>query len=239
MTSELDLHHLAAAYALDALDADERVAFEAHYHDCDVCSQDVRDFRSTLAAVSAPSAATPPTELKARVLDQIAVTRQLSPRVVTRTLTSPSRRPSLLAAAAALLMFVATSAFLVGRSSQNDDAFASKLEQVLAEPDVQMVDLTAMANSATGHIRIAWSATSGQAAIIGGGLAAPDDDMVYELWLIDDSGPQPVHLLDDASGGEVRRILSMAGVPLKWGVTIEPDGGSATPTGTVLFLGDA
>ena len=29
--SDIDIHHLAAAYALDALDSHERAAFEAHY----------------------------------------------------------------------------------------------------------------------------------------------------------------------------------------------------------------
>ncbi|CAN5662117.1 hypothetical protein BH10ACT2_BH10ACT2_27300 [soil metagenome] len=245
MTSELDLHHLAAAYALDALDADERMEFEAHYHDCAVCSQDVSDFRSTLAAMAELTVATPPADTKARVLQQIATTRQLSPRVAARTLTaSPTRRPWLLAAAAALLVFVATTAFVVGRGSQTDDVFAAQLEQVLAEPDVRLVDLPATSDTTAGHVRVVWSATSGQAAVIGDGLSAPDEGLVYELWLIDDSGPIAAQLLDGAADGEVRRIIPLAGAsgaetPVKWGITIEVAAGSATPHGDVLFLGDA
>ena len=167
MSSELDLHHLAAAYALDALDPGERIAFDAHYHDCHVCSHDVRDFRSTLAAIGELSVTTAPADLKARVLEHVAATRQLSPRVATRTLASaPTRRPSLLAAAAALVLLVGATAFMVGRGSQSDDAFASQLEQVLAEPDARIVDLTATSATTTGHIRVAWSATTGQAVVI-------------------------------------------------------------------------
>lgn len=239
MSSELDLHHLAAAYALDALDPGERIAFEAHYHDCHVCSHDVRDFRSTLAAIGELSVTTPPADLKARVLEHVAATRQLSPRVAPRTLASaPTRRPSLLAAAAALVLLVGATAFVVGRGSQNDDAFASQLEQVLAEPDVQMVDLTAMSATTEGRVRVAWSASAGQAVVIGDGLSSPSDGSVYELWLIDDSGAVPTQMLDPADGGEVRRIIPMAGNPIKWGITIEPEAGSASPTGEILFLGD-
>ncbi len=237
MSSELDLHHLAAAYALDALDDDERIAFEAHYHDCDVCSHDVGDFRTTVAALGELSSTAPPAGLRPRLLQQVAATRQLSPRVAIRTIAA-SRRPSLLAAAAAVLLIVATTAFVVGRGSGNDHAFAAQLEQVMAQPDVRMVDLTATSTGTTGHIHVAWSATTQRAAIIGDGLMSPNEGSVYELWLISDSGAVAMQLLDPADGGDMRRILSnMDGTPVKWGITIEPAAGSVTPTGTVLFLG--
>ena len=238
MSSELDLHHLAAAYALDALDADERIAFEAHYHGCPVCSHDVGDFRATVAALSELSVTAPPADLKARVLQQIATTRQLSPIVATRSI-APSRRPSLLAAAAAVLLIVATTAFVVGRSSQTDDAFAEQLEQVMAQPDVQVVVLPAMSSATTGNFRIAWSPGLQQAAVLADGLAAPESGLVYELWLIDESGALAVGMLDAAKDGEVRRIVAASGIPTKWGITIEPRAGSAVATGDVLFLGDA
>lgn len=240
MSPNLDLHHLAAAYALDALDVDERIAFEAHYHDCDVCSHDVGHFRSTLAALGELSVVAAPDDLKARVLQQVSVTRQLSPRLATRNVRStPRRRPMLLAAAAAaLLVLVASTAFIVGRDTQNDDAFASELEQVMAQPDVQIVDLAATSATTAGHVRIAWSATARRAAVIADGLHTPEDGSVYELWMIDDSGAVPTRMLDAADGGDVRRILGMPGAPVKWGITIEPKAGSASPTGEILFLAD-
>ena len=238
MSSELDLHHLAAAYALNALDADERIAFEAHYHDCPVCSHDVGDFRATVAALGDLSVTAPPADLKARVLQQVATTRQLSPIVATRSI-APSRRPSWLAAAAAVLLIVATTAFVVGRSSQTDNAFASQLEQMMAQPDVRIVDLAATSNDTTGHIHVAWSPSMRRAVVIGDGLQSPGDGSVYELWLIDASGAVPTELLDTADGGDMRRILNVTGTPMKWGITIEPAAGSATPTGEVLFLADA
>jgi anti-sigma factor RsiW len=39
--SGIDIHQLAAAYALDALDDRERAEFEAHYPTCPVCRPEV------------------------------------------------------------------------------------------------------------------------------------------------------------------------------------------------------
>ena len=243
MSSQPDLHHLAAAYALDALDADERIAFEAHYHDCSVCSHDVGDFRATVAALGELAVTIPPADLKALVLQHVATTRQLSPvvnnRAVANQSVATSRRAFMLAAAAAVLLIVATSAFVVGRGSQNDNAFAAQLEEVMAQSDVRIVDLTAISPGTSGHIHVAWSSSMHQAAVIGDGLLSPTDGSVYELWLIDVSGPVPTQLLDAAGGGDMRRILNVPGTPMKWGITIEPAGGSTTPTGEILFLADA
>ena len=43
-----DLHHLAGAYTLDALDDDERRAFEEHYPTCDICRAEVEDIHQSL-----------------------------------------------------------------------------------------------------------------------------------------------------------------------------------------------
>ena len=44
-----DVHRLAAAYALDALDPGERNRFEAHIGNCSDCRADVVGFRETAA----------------------------------------------------------------------------------------------------------------------------------------------------------------------------------------------
>ena len=73
----------------------------------------------------------------------------------------------------------------------------------------------------------------------GDGLPDPGAGNAYELWLIDEAGPQPMRLLDGASAGEVRRSLAVTGTPQAWGVTIEPSGGSPAPTGEILFSAEA
>ena len=66
-----DLHHLAAAYALDALEPDERAAFEAHYPSCEICSREVVEFRQTAAVLAAQTATPPPADLRAAVMAEV------------------------------------------------------------------------------------------------------------------------------------------------------------------------
>ncbi len=238
MTST-DIHHLAAAYALDAVDARERAEFEAHYPSCDVCRADVVDFRATLARLAEGEVIAPPAEMKASVMRQISETRQLSPLLPAPVvdLAEHRRRRSLrssqLAVAAALVLLVGVAAFFVGgASSSGIGTFAANVEQILGESDARLVTLT---GPGQGQIKVAWSDSVDQAVVIGDGLADPGPGMVYELWLIDASGPQPMGLLDDAGGGSLRRTVRVDGTPQAWGVTIEPAAGSPTPTGQILY----
>jgi Anti-sigma-K factor rskA len=241
MSTNLDIHHLAAAYALDALDDRERPAFEAHYPACDVCVPDVHDFRSTLTAIGVLSMIPPSAHVKDAVIGQIATTRQLSPLLPDSVVELAGRRrttgKSMLAAAAAVLLIVGSVAFAIGRRSHTDDAFAAGLEQLLSRPGSRFVELNP--STTAGHIRVVWSPTSGEVAVIGDGLPAPTSDKAYELWLINANGSSAMHLLDPAHNGSVQRILPMDGTPTKWGITLEPRQGSATPTGDLLFVGVA
>jgi anti-sigma-K factor RskA len=69
MTTNEDLHELTAAYALDALDADERSAYEAHLAECERCRADLRDLGETVGALAlAAEGPAPPEALRERVL---------------------------------------------------------------------------------------------------------------------------------------------------------------------------
>lgn len=233
-----DLHHLAAAYALDALDAAERASFEAHYPSCEVCNADVRSFRATLAEVAAAEAVSPPPALKARVMAEVADTRQLSPLLPEGVAQLDRRRAAsfirLVTAAAAALVLIGVAAFVVGRSSAPDDAgVASALEEVLAEPDARTVVLTP-ADGVSGSVRVSWSETDGRAVVIAEGLAPAADGRAYELWSIDERGPTPMSMLDQAGDGSIRSVVDLDGEPALWGVTIEPAEGSDTPTEPIL-----
>ena len=80
----VDIHHLAAAYALDAVDDHERVIFEAHYETCELCQDDVAEFRSTMAIMGEAQPIEPSQRVAAAVMRTINETRQLSPIVPAR-----------------------------------------------------------------------------------------------------------------------------------------------------------
>ena len=72
-------HTLAAAYALDALDDDERATFEQHLLTCDACADDVREMRATGARFALAETAAPPANLRSRVLELAKQTPQTTP----------------------------------------------------------------------------------------------------------------------------------------------------------------
>jgi anti-sigma-K factor RskA len=135
------------------------------------------------------------------------------------------------------MLVVGAASFVIGRSnSASDGGFAGDVEQVLGQPDARLLSLS---GPGAGQVKVAWSDATDRAVVIADGLADPGDGNVYELWLIDASGAQPMRLLDDARGGDVRRSISVDGTPQAWGITIEPAGGSPAPTGEILYSAEA
>ena len=74
-----DIHALSGAYALDALDGDEAIAFERHLESCASCRDEVRSLRETLPALADASAEEPPTRLRGAVLSSLGSVRPLPP----------------------------------------------------------------------------------------------------------------------------------------------------------------
>jgi len=235
--SGIDIHQLAAAYALDALDDRERAEFEAHYPTCPVCRPEVAGYREALSHVAASVSTSPPPSLKASVMAEIGSTRQLSPLLpdsVVSLSEHRQRRQRLgrIMAAAAAIILIAAGAFVVGRKSSNDNGYAAAA--VLAMPDTRTTPLT---GTGPGSFKVAWSAADGKAVVIGDGLTDPGDGKAYELWAIDSAGPHAVRLLDKADGQRVRRVVAVDGKPTQWAVTVEPEGGVDAPTGDIIYSG--
>jgi anti-sigma-K factor RskA len=235
-----DLHHLAAAYVLDALDGAERRAFEEHYPTCEICQQEVIDFRSTAAHLAAATAVTPPAALQQRVMAEIATTRQIAPRPgsvpVDELAARRTRRiASALAVAAAVIVLVGASVFIV--SSRNGSA----IDDVVAAPDAQVVELAQVVDvdGETGSIRVVWSPSRDQLAFFGNDLPDPGAGKTYELWGISEEAGALSAGQFDPVDGTVRAVADIGDMePTAWGITIEPDGGSPVATTEIIFFGE-
>lgn len=81
----IDPHPLLSGYVLDALEPEERAAFEAHLPDCEDCRRELAEFAATTAELSALSATPPPPALRDSVLSAIGQVRQEPP--------DPAREP--------------------------------------------------------------------------------------------------------------------------------------------------
>lgn len=234
--NDIDVHHLAAAYALDALDQRELEAFERHYEKCDVCRTDVIVFRETMAHVAGSLAIPPSASLKDRVLADIAVTRQLSP-VVVAPVPLASRRirtswPALVAAAALLVGLVVG---VLAITRDDGDPFNDQLAQVLEQPDARMIDLQVQGDH-VGTFKVAWSQSMGTAALMGENLPTAPNGKAYELWLVTPEQTMAMYVLDPADDGSVHRTFDAPAEPSAWAITMEPEAGVAVATGEIMYI---
>jgi len=233
----IDVHHLAAAYALDALDDRERSAFEAHYGACEVCRTDVLEFRHTLTQVADSLVDPPPMSLKATVMAEVATTRQLSPLVAPVVALDERRRArslmSMAAAAAAIVMIVV--GVVSFRGGDEPDTFAVDLARVMEQPDAEVLTLENQ-GGAEGSFKVAWSNSLGEAVLIGEDLPTTPDNKAYELWLITPDSSTAMYVLDPAEDGNVHHTLKAPAAPTAWAITVEPAAGSATATGDIIFV---
>jgi anti-sigma-K factor RskA len=231
-----EIHDAAGAYALDALDDLERVRFEAHLARCAACRQDVADFRDTARILASAVAAEPPASLRGEVLAAIQGVRQDSP------FGSPAAhrarpRPWLtaLSAAAAIAIIGLLAVITIDARNERDDA--QLLAATLAAPDARTVEL-APVGAAAGSGRVVWSESQGRAVVVLDELADPGEGRAYELWFIEDGTPRPAGVFDPGGARVVELLDTIPDDADAIGVTEEPAGGSAAPTGPILLLGE-
>ncbi|QZY29006.1 anti-sigma factor [Nocardioides coralli] len=226
-----DAHALVGAYAVDALDDDERAAFEQHLAQCAACQSEVAGLREAASLIGATAAVTPPPSLRDQVLHDIATVRPLPP-VVSRLDAARRRRfrPSLvLVAAAAVVIALGAGAAIVqpwadesGETQQTLTAAERIAQADDAETFTQQLDGGATAT-------VIRSRELNKAVLITDDMPQAPSGKVYELWLDhEDVGMVAAGLM---SGGEAEVVLD--GDPataIGFGITVEPEGGSEEPT---------
>ncbi|GGJ02340.1 anti-sigma factor [Streptomyces brasiliensis] len=245
-----DPHSLAAPYALDALEADERRRFEKHLARCDRCVAEVRALCEDAVRLAWSTAAPAPAALRERVLTAVrtmpqerapAPSRERAPHLpphVWGTQPPPARtrtprtRPLLLlfatVTAAAALVVAALFAVQADQTQDRLDAEraqAREIAHVLAAPDARA---TSSEDASGAGIGVIASASEGQAVVTLSGYDAPPSGRVRQLWLMrPDVQPRSLGLFDGdtplVATGLTKSATSLA-------VTVEPDGGSEQPT---------
>lgn len=226
-----DLHHLAAAYVLDALDDIERREFEDHYPRCEICSGEVTEFRSVATALAGSTATAAPTGLKSSIMDEIGQTRQLSPLVGSargRTM-GLSRRVLLAAAAVLVLLGGVVVATLPGADDGRSNEVVGALDAVVTPLD----PLTGL----EGNLQVIWSDELDQVAVVGSRLEDPGSGLAYALWFVLDDGVAPAALFRPENGS-ISEVIDIDDLDTTgWGITIEPEEGSPQPTGEIIYAG--
>jgi anti-sigma-K factor RskA len=247
---------LAELYALDAVNDAERDAIDRYISATSDAErraflERVRQARETLTT-SFTAEAEPPAELFARVVSQLPSLTQLPADVpaagvepafepaaepvdgpaddlaAVRLRREERRRPAgvrrwLAAAAAAAVIALGGVGVGAYIADQNDP-----LNQVVRAGDVREASVPV---SAGGTATVLISASKDAVVVRMNGVPAPPAGKVYQMWLIPKDGSTPVSegLMDAAALSKpalVKGIASAAAL----GITVEPVGGSATPT---------
>jgi anti-sigma-K factor RskA len=235
-----DLHSLSGAYAVDALDADERGAFEAHLRQCETCRDEVAELHATAARLGDATASTPPPQLREDVLAQAKVTRQDSPLApVTPIDAIRSRRMLWLAGVAAAAVVVAAGLGVVAyRADQRADQLAvadQQIEQVLSDPEATSQTLPVVGG---GQGTLVVSPGTDQGLLVTAGLASAGPDRTYQLWAISKGAATSLGLLPAPRDGTSAKVFVLPGGTATFGMTVEPAGGSPQPTTEPVLLAD-
>lgn len=232
-----ELHTLTGAYAADALDADERAAFEQHLESCASCRLEIVELSATAARLAVAASATAPAGLRERVLAEVSQTRQLSPHDVVASLDERRaarpwyRQPATAAAAVLLVVAAGLGSLAVSENRQADDARSTTAQIAVVAANPDHVELTA-AIAAGGHGTVL--AADGVAVFLGSGLPELPDGKAYQLWRMTGQDSQSAGVL--GRGGAVSGVLTDMGPENSVGVTIEPASGSDRPTSDPVFL---
>jgi len=250
-----DLRALASAYALGALDRDEREQFETHLADCDICQGEVRSFAPVVDALALSVAdRQPPAELRARVLGA-------APRPPVKKMSrAMTVLPWSLAAAAAMGLAVLTPYTMQLRQRTSDliatvRDLSSQLADgnrqlvavrrqvsLLAAPDVRRVDLRGQAPAPQAGARAYFSPTRG-VYFVAADLPSIPADKAYQLWYVLPTGAgNPVSAFvfkPDQNGAAAftAEVLPTMPNPGALAVTLEPAGGSPAPTSDLYLVG--
>lgn len=247
-----DIHALAGAYVLDAVDDLERAAFGRHLAECETCRSEVAEMSEAAARLADGTFSVPPPRLRTDVLTAIGRTRQLPPgsaaqpeRDVTAVVSRWRRFTAGAAAAGILAVGAGAATYAIQEQRVHDQqsivaqakasAAAARAEQdrvgdILAAPDV-LFRTTRMAGG--GRMTVAMSASRGAGVVSLTAGSAPPPDKAFQFWTIDGGAPVAGETL---AAGAAKSVNIVEGLPghATFAVTLEPAGGSKTPSATTV-----
>jgi anti-sigma factor RsiW len=258
-----DIHGLVGAYAVDAIDEQERSDFELHLAECPECQAEVVSLQEAATQLSLMTETAPPASMRESVLAGIKTVRPLPPLEAqsrgsvasgpvggsSPTADAPTRADStvvpfrprrrvtawLASAAAAAVLLVGGIAWSPWDDGSNGNRRnVSATEQVLEAKDAQRYEKVIGGAKAT----IVRSASLGKAVIIADHMPAAPDGKDFQVWLDQPNrGMVSAGVMPHGSADTVTVLLDGdAATATGAGITMEPAGGSPAPTGEPLAL---
>ena len=223
---ETGIHELTAGYALDALEADERQAYEDHLPDCEQCQEDIVSFWEVTGALAlAATGPEPPPELRERI---VAAARAETQTVVPfRPRRFRANQAFSAVAAIAAVGLIALGWWAVSLHGSLTDTRSALAEQravagVLADSSARRVSLA----PGTGTL----VASAASAVLVVDGLAPAPVGRTYQVWVVR-KGAAPASSGLFAGGSHSVVLVQHAVAPGDVvAVTLERAGGAKVPT---------
>ena len=239
-----DIQELLGAFALDAVDDDERELIEAHLTDCPRCRAEVEGFRETAALLAHRGERAPE-----GVWDRIAQALDEAPPAfdLARIAKTAPRSISLRVAAATMAVAAAVSLFLGVALGQNDNRrldwledFAADMEKgvvknaafaALTNPQAEQVQLTSTDGKPMAKVA---RLPDGTGYLVPIDLGPPPAGRVYQLWAVRSDAKISLGVLGGTPGVAAFR---MTGPVVAFAVTEENAGGVGITENQPLMVG--
>ena len=236
---------LLGAYVVGGLDSDERIELEAHLGTCQECQAELAEYQRVsdgLLHLATPIA--PPTGLKASLTARLAgyprpVQAPRRPRFV--------RAPQVGLAAAAVALLVLNGALLL--ETRN---LAKRGQALLSQQEASQTALALASYSSSRTAFVQEERIWGTFVYEGNfpiavfnvwGLPPLPEDQAYQVWLFSPDGTRSTGaLFRTTESQQLISVLIRSPIPLGevsgFGVTVEPDTGSQSPTGPRIIGAD-
>ena len=242
----LHVHELAAAYALDALEADEQLLVEAHLDGCPACAVVVERARRVAALLPfAAEQRSPPPGHEARFLARLGP-HGSGARVGSLAAEPRPARPAARRRPIGYLVPLAAAAVLVlgvgawNLQLQQELANHQQLARLVAQADTRELAPTITSGDARGRAYL--DPSTDQVVVAVSRLPELPADQTYQLWFTRPDGRRDSGGTFRPDEGGVGVILTAAPAGLRAytgvGISAEPAGGSRAPTTPmVLYWG--
>jgi len=242
-------------YFNEQLTSEEKEAFEQHLATCAECQQELAEWQALSEDLPYVSEFTePPVGMKERVLGSIfeeATPAQADPVVPFRPATKETKQPSpvthasskrrgtpkwLPLLAAALVLSLVGNAYLGWMVSDQQQTLVTQSETV--DQLIALVNLQPLEGDSTGTASIVRNGDEIRVVVQASSLPELTDEEVYQVWLIDEDGPDRAGTFTSTGTDGAVVYTLPAGQDFTWdqiAVSHEPTKDSETPLGDVLM----
>ena len=254
-----------ALYAMGALDdPKDLAALEAHLGSCGDCRRELEALRADTALLAlSTTGPQPPARSRERLLSAIAAEPRMERRNPQRYTVGRLRPRWFNFAPTLVMLLLAVFSILLWRDLRNtrqalrhtqaeleqmrldltrtnkDLAEAKMVHDLLHAPDAWPLTLVSRKTPLQPMIKAVYSKQQGSLLLMASNMTSLPDNKIYQVWLLPADGSAPMSAgwfkADEKGNGMMFHKMSSGIAAKGFAVTIEPPGGSQTPTPPIVM----